>query len=83
MPAPFGFGVGDFIAIIGLIAKVKPTPVIGAWKPPIATIPPDRRRELLPPESIWSDRVRTDWDTMSLERDPVDDLYHCPFTKCP
>ena len=62
-----------------LFPKAKPTPVIGGWTAPTGSNP---RRELVPSESGSGYRVRTDWDNMTLERDAVTDMYHCPFTKC-
>ena len=63
-----------------LFPGAKPTPVTGGWTAPVV---PDLRRKILPSDyAVSDDRVRTDWDTLALERDPVDDMYHCPFTKC-
>ncbi|CAF9918710.1 MAG: hypothetical protein ALECFALPRED_000791 [Alectoria fallacina] len=63
-----------------LFPGAKPTPVIGGWSAPTS---PDYRRNILPSESGTEYRIRTDWDNLALERDTVDDTYHCPFSKCP
>ena len=57
-----------------LFPEAKPTPVTGEWTAPAT---PKYRKSIMPTE------FRTDWDTLALERDSVDDLYHCPFAKCP
>ena len=62
-----------------LFPGAKPTPVIGGWT---ASATPNFRKTVLPSESGTEHQIRTDWDTLALERDPVDDLYHCPFSKC-
>lgn len=61
-----------------LFPGAKPTPVTGGWTAP----KPDFRRKILPSEADSEYRMRTDWDNLLLERDPVDAMYHCPFTKC-
>ena len=62
-----------------LFPGAKSTPVEGGWTPPTT---PNYRRNFSPSASGSEYRIRTDWDTLTLERDPVDDMYHCPFTKC-
>lgn len=62
-----------------LFPKAKPTPVTGGWTAPTR---PHPRREIVPSDSGSGYRIRTDWDNMALERDEVDDMYHCPFSKC-
>lgn len=64
-----------------LFPGAKPTPVTGGWTAPTSTRP-DYRRNVLPSETGSDYRMRTDWDNLKMERDIVDDLYHCPFTKC-
>ena len=62
-----------------LFPGAKPTPVTGGWTAPAT---PNPRRSIVPSESGTEHRIRTDWDNLALERDSVDDLYHCPFSKC-
>ena len=62
-----------------LFPGARPTPVVGGWTTPIT---PTYHRNFSPTPSGTEPRFRTDWDTLVLERDPVDDMYHCPFTKC-
>lgn len=62
-----------------LFPGAKPTPVTGGWTAPTT---PDFRRSILPSESGSEHRIRTDWDTLELERDLADDMYHCPFFQC-
>ena len=62
-----------------LFPGAKPTPVLGGWTTPIT---PNYHRNFSPTPSGSETRFRTDWDTLVLERDPVDDMFHCPFTKC-
>ena len=62
-----------------LFPGAKPTPVLGGWTTPIT---PNYHRNFSPTPSGSETRFRTDWDTLVLDRDPVDDMYHCPFTKC-
>ena len=63
-----------------LFPGAKSTPVTGGWTAPTM---PDIRRNIMPSESGSEFRIRTDWDNLGLARDPVDDLYHCPFSNCP
>lgn len=62
-----------------LFPGAKPTPVTGGWTAPTK---PDKLKIVLPSASGTDYGIRTDWDNIALERDPVDDMYHCPFTKC-
>ena len=62
-----------------LFPGAKPTPVIGGWTAPII---PKYHRDITPSESGTEYGIRTDWDNLALERDTVDDMYHCPFSKC-
>ena len=62
-----------------LFPGARPTPVVGGWTTPLT---PNYHRNFSPTPSGTESRFRTDWDTLVLERDPVDDMYHCPFTKC-
>lgn len=62
-----------------LFPGAKPTPVTGGW---IAPTTPDYRRNILPSQTGTENLVRTDWDNLALERDSVDDTYHCPFSNC-
>lgn len=62
-----------------LFPGAKPTPVIGGWTAPIT---PKYHRDITPSESGTEYGIRTDWDNLALERDTVDDMYHCPFSKC-
>lgn len=62
-----------------LFPGAKPTPVIGGWTAPIM---PKYHRDITPSESGTEYGIRTDWDNLALERDTVDDMYHCPFSKC-
>ena len=62
-----------------LFPGAKPTPVLGGWTTPVT---PGYHRNFSPTPSGLEPRFRTDWDTLVLDRDPVDDMYHCPFTKC-
>ena len=62
-----------------LFPGAKPTPVTGGW---IAPTRPEYRRSVVPSESSTEFGMRTDWDNLALERDTVDDMYHCPFSKC-
>lgn len=64
---------------VTLFPGAKPTPVTGGWTAPTS---PDYRRSVVLSESGTEYRIRTDWDNLALERDPVDDMYHCPFAKC-
>ena len=59
----------------------KPTPVTPGWTAPTASPRPGFSRNYLPSEADSEFRIRTDWDNLALERD-VDEMYHCPFTKC-
>ena len=63
-----------------LFPGAKPTPVVGDWTAP--TRFENRRRVITPSDSASEYRMRSDWDTLAMDRDPVDDMYHCPFTKC-
>ena len=63
-----------------LFPGAKSTPVTGEWTAP--TRAPDHRRSILPSEFGSDYRARTDWDTLALDRDPVDDTFHCPFSNC-
>ena len=63
-----------------LFPGAKPTPVIGGWTAP--TRVRHHSRVISPSDSGSEYRIRTDWDTLSMDRDPTDDMYHCPFTKC-
>lgn len=63
-----------------LFPGAKPTPVIGGWTAPTA---PNYRGSVLPSDSGMEYDIRTDWDSLRMERNPVDDLYHCPFPRCP
>ena len=63
-----------------LFPGAKPTPVVGGWTAP--TRFEHRSRVITPSDSASEYPMRSDWDTMVMERDPVDDMYHCPFTKC-
>lgn len=62
-----------------LFPGAKTTPVTGGWTAPTT---PDYRKNILPSECGTEHRIRTDWDNLALERDPADDTYHCPFSKC-
>ena len=62
-----------------LFPGAKPTPVTGGWTAPTT---PTYRKNILPSDSGSEPLIRTDWDSLELERDPVDDLYHCPFSQC-
>ena len=62
-----------------LFPGAKPTPVIGGWTAPIM---PKYHRDITPSDSGTEYGIRTDWDNLALERDTVDDMYHCPFSKC-
>ena len=62
-----------------LFPGAKPTPVIGGWTAPTM---PKYHRDIMPSESGTEYGIRTDWDNLALERDTVDDMYHCPFSKC-
>lgn len=62
-----------------LFPGAKATPVTGGWTAPST---PNYHRSVAPSESGSEFRLRTDWDTLALDRD-VDDMYHCPFSKCP
>ena len=64
-----------------LFPGAKKTPVTGGWTAPTSTLPGYRRR-MVPSEFGSEGQPRTDWDTLILERDPTDDMYHCPFAKC-
>ena len=59
----------------------KPTPVTPGWMAPTSSPRPGFKRNILPSDAGSEHRIRTDWDNLALERD-VDDMYHCPFTKC-
>ena len=63
-----------------LFPGAKPTPVIGDWTAP--TRFENRSRGITPSDSASEYPTRSDWDTLAMDRDPVDDMYHCPFTKC-
>ena len=62
-----------------LFPGAKPTPVIGGWTAPTT---PKYHKDITPSESGTEYGIRTDWDNLALERDTVDDMYHCPFSKC-
>lgn len=64
-----------------LFPGAKPTPVMGGWTTPISARP-GYRRNVVPSETTSDYRMRTDWDNLAMDRDPVDDMYHCPFSKC-
>lgn len=66
-----------------LFPEAKPTPVVGGWKAPST---PNFGKNFMPSASNAFDspyEVRTDWDNFRFERNLVDDLFHCPFSKCP
>ena len=63
-----------------LFPGAKPTPVVGGWTAP--TRFESRSRVIMPSDSASESPMRSDWDTLAMDRDPVDDMYHCPFTKC-
>ena len=63
-----------------LFPGAKPTPVVGGWTAP--TRFEHRSRVITPSDSASEYPMRSDWDTLAMDRDPVDDMYHCPFTKC-
>lgn len=63
-----------------LFPGAKPTPVTGGWIAPTRT--PDYRRRVVPSETSSVYGMRTDWDNLAMDRDPVDDMYHCPFSRC-
>ena len=63
-----------------LFPGAKQTPVIGGWTAP--TRFENRSRVVTPSDSASEYPMRSDWDTLAMDRDPVDDMYHCPFTKC-
>ena len=64
-----------------LFPEAKPTPVVGGWTAPTT---PNYGRNVV---SAGSDNeyggMKTDWDNFRLERDPVDNMIHCPFPTCP
>ena len=64
-----------------LFPGAKPTPVTPGWTAPTASPRPSFNRTIVPSDADSEFRIRTDWDNLAIGRD-VDDMYHCPFTKC-
>ena len=62
-----------------LFPGAKPTLVTGGWTAPTRA---ENRRVISPSDSVSEYRMLSDWDTLAMDRDPVDDMYHCPFAKC-
>lgn len=62
-----------------LFPEAKPTPVIGGWTAPKTH---NFGRNVVPAPSDNEYGIKTDWDNFKLERDPVDNMIHCPFPTC-
>ena len=62
-----------------LFPEAKPTPVIGKWTAPTRS---NYGRNVVPAASDDEFAIKTDWDHFKLERNPVDNMYHCLFPTC-
>lgn len=62
-----------------LFPEAKPTPVIGGWTAPTK---PNYVKTVVPAASDNEYRLKTDWDNFEMERDPVDNMFHCLFPTC-